>query len=88
METQLWGTHDWIDRPLEIDPGEKLIQFVCRKCARSFVNDETGRRYAIHVSAFAIYRLSDETTDRWLSETCPNRRESADLEANDTRFEN
>ena len=84
METQLWQTHDWYDRPLEIDPAKKLIQFTCRKCARSFVDDETGRRYAIHVSAFTIYRLSDEVTERWLSEPCPNELLAADLKVNYT----
>jgi hypothetical protein len=88
METQLWQTHDWYDRPLEIDPGKEFIQFICRKCARSFVDDETGQRYAIHVSAFTIHRLSDEITERWLSEPCPTERQAADLEANDKRFDN
>jgi hypothetical protein len=86
MEPQSWNTHDWFDRPLEIDPREKFTQFICSKCARSFVIDDSGRRYAIHVSAFTIYRLSDEVTERWLAEPCPNQREIADLEANDTGF--
>ena len=84
METQLWQSHDWYDRPLEIDPGEKLLQFTCRKCARSFVNDQTGKRYAIHVSAFTIYRLSDEVTERWLFEPCPNERQQRIENLNDT----
>jgi hypothetical protein len=90
METNLdpWDTHDWFDRPLEINRREKIIQFVCRKCGRGFVNDTTGRRYAIHASAFEIYRLSDEVTDRWLSEPCSNERQQADLEASQTRLAN
>jgi len=90
METNLnsWETHDWFDRPLEIDPGKRIIQFICRKCGRGFVNDENGRRYAIHASAFAIYRLSDKVTDRWLSELCPNERTPADLDDGHSRYMN
>ena len=90
METNLnpWETHDWFDRPLEIDPGERIIQFICRKCGRGFVNDADGRRYAIHASAFAIYRLADEVTDRWLSEPCPSELKHADLDDGATRYMN
>ena len=88
METNSWETHDWSDRPLEIDPGEKIIQFVCRKCARGFVDNTSGRRYAIYASAFTVHRLSDEVTKRWLSEPCPNERQTADQKAVQTRFAN
>jgi hypothetical protein len=63
MAMDPWKTHDWFDRPVEIDR-EKVIQFVCRKCFRSFVDDATGRRYAIYASAFTVHRLSDEVTNR------------------------
>jgi len=90
METNLnpWETHDWFDRPLEIDPGERITQFICRKCGRAFANDADGRRYAIHASAFAIYRLSDEVSDRWLSELCPSGLNQADLHDKSTRHMN
>lgn len=90
METNLdpWNTHDWFDRPLEIDHGEKVMQFVCRKCARAFINDVTGRRYAIHASAFAVHRLSDEVTNRWLFEPCPNERHTSNRNDEKTRFVN
>jgi hypothetical protein len=87
METQLGQTHDWYDRPLEIDPA-KIIHFTCRKCARSFVEEKTGKRFAIHVSAFTTYRLADEVTEQWLSEPCPNERRAADLKVHYNRFEN
>jgi hypothetical protein len=82
---EAWETHDWSDRPLAIDPGEKIIHFICRKCGRGFANDATGRRYAIHASAFAVYRLSDEVTDRRLSEPCPPERQQVDLDHRRTR---
>jgi hypothetical protein len=90
METNLdpWNTHEWFDRPLEIERGEKILQFVCRKCGRGFVNDTTGRRYAIHASAFAVYRLSDEVTGRWLSEPCPTEPQASDQDDGKTRFLN
>jgi hypothetical protein len=90
METNLdpWNTHDWFDRPLEIDRGEKIIQFICRKCGRGFVNDRTGRRYAIHASVFAVYRLADEVTDRWLSEPCPTEHQTSAQDDEKTRFAN
>jgi hypothetical protein len=90
MSTNLnpWETHDWFDRPLEIDPEQNLVQFICRKCARGFVNDATGRRYAIHASTFAVYRLSDEVTARWLAEPCPLERQPHDQEARLTRQTN
>jgi len=90
METNLnlWKTHDWFDRPLEIDPGKRITQFICRKCARGFVGDTNGTRYAIHASAFAIHRLSDDVTDRWLSEPCPSERKQADLDDRSTRHMN
>ena len=87
METDAWKTHDWSDRPLEIDH-EIWIQFVCRKCFRGFVDDGMGRRYAIYASAFAVHRLSDEVTNRWLSEPCHNERQMADQAAVLTRFAN
>jgi hypothetical protein len=90
METNLdpWKTHNWFDRPLEINRGEKANQFVCRKCGRGFVRDTSGKRYAIHVSAFAIHRFSVEVTDRWPSEPCPNEHQLADLQAGQTRLVN
>src|SRR5580692_3774308 len=90
METNLnpWETHDWFDRPLEIDPAKRIIQFICRKCGRAFVNDADGTRYAIHASAFAIYRLADEVTDRWLSEPCPSELKQADLDDRSARHMN
>ena len=90
METNLdpWNTHDWFDRPLEIDRGEKVMQFVCRKCGRGFINDVTGRRYAIHASVFAVYRLADEVTARWLFEPCPTTRQTSDQNDEKARFMN
>src|SRR6266481_170810 len=86
METNSWKTHDWCDRSIEIIPGEKITEFVCRKSFRAFIDDGTGRRYAIYTSTFRVDRLSDEVTDRWLSESCSNRRQTADQKAVQTRF--
>ena len=90
METNLdrWKTHDWCDRPLEIEPGKKIIQFVCRKCGRGFVYDFTDEIYAVHISVFTVNRLSDEITSRWLSEPCPLERLPGDLDDEKTRFAN
>jgi len=67
-----WNTHCWIGRRLALGPGQPLIQRACTDCGRAFVDDcSTGERYAVHVSIFKVYRLSDEVTSRWLSEQCP-----------------
>jgi hypothetical protein len=67
-----WKTHDWIGRRLEPVDGDPLILQVCRECSRGFVEEcSTGDQYAVHVSIFKLYRLSDEVTSRWLSEKCP-----------------
>ena len=77
MATNAWKTHDWSLRPLEIK-GEKFTMAVCRECSRSFVDDTSGERYAIYIGVFAIHRLSDHVTARWLSEHCPTKRLETD----------
>jgi len=73
LEMKEWDTHDWFDRPLEIDRAQNVTQFSCRKCGRGFIDDVSGRVYAIHASAFRVNRLSGEVTKRWLIE--PSREE-------------
>jgi hypothetical protein len=87
MQTSTWETHDWFDRPLEIDPSQKVTQFVCRKCGRGFIGDDMGKRYAIHASAFVVKRLSDEVTERWLAEPCPEHLRTTDRNDGKTRFQ-
>ena len=78
METNAWETHDWFVHPLEIDPAQNVTQFSCRKCGRGFIDDVSGRVYAIHASAFTVNRLSDEVTKRWLVEPCPEELQTSD----------
>ena len=89
METNFsfWNTHDWVSRSLELVPGHRLIQYGCRECGRTFVDEySTGERYAVHVSVFIFHRLSDDVTARWLSEACPFNRQMADDADCETRF--
>ena len=73
------NTHDWIIRRLELAPGHPVVQQLCRKCGRAFVeNVSTGERQAVHVSVFKLNPLCPEVTDRWLSENCPAERLAAD----------
>ena len=82
-----WNTHCLISRRLGLAPGQALIQRVCNDCGRAFVDEcATGERYAVHVSIFKIYRLSDEVTSRWLSENCPAQRLAADEADRHTRY--
>ena len=82
-----WNTHCLISRRLGLAPGQALIQRVCNDCSRAFVDEcATGERYAVHVSIFKIYRLSDEVTSRWLSENCPAQRLAADEADRHTRY--
>ena len=80
-----WETHDWFDRPLEIDPSQ--TQFVCRNCGRAFIGDTTGKRHAIHASAFEVNRLSDEVTERWLAEPCSKNIQPTDRDDGKTRVQ-
>lgn len=83
----LWNTHDWSSRRLKRVTGEMLIQQDCRECGRAFVDEcSTGERYAVHVSIFKFYRLSDEVTSRWLSDECPAERRLADHADRQTRY--
>ena len=79
-----WTSHAWIARQLEFVPGAPLIQHICANCGRNFVEEiQTGDRYAVHVSVIRFNRLSEETTARWLADSCPGRRlesDKADLE--------
>jgi hypothetical protein len=73
------NTHEWIVRRLELAPGHPVVQQLCRKCGRAFVEDvSTGERKAVHVSVFKLNPLAIEVTDRWLSENCPTERLTAD----------
>ena len=74
-----WLTHDWFSRPLQLDD-KPVIQHICRRCGRTFAEEETGERYAAHASIFMLHRLSDEVTARWLAEPCPQERLQADLD--------
>jgi hypothetical protein len=89
METNFsaWNTHDWTSRSLELVPGHRLIQYGCRECGRTFVDEySTGERYAVHVSVFIFHRLSDEVTARWLSEACAFNSQMVDEADCETRF--
>ena len=82
-----WNTHCLISRRLGLAPGQPIIQRVCNDCGRAFIDEcSTGKRYAVHVSIFKIYRLSDEVTSRWLSEDCPAQPLAADEPDRRTRL--
>ena len=89
MKTELSPreTHYWISRRLEVVSCQPLVHQVCRECGRGFIEDcSTGEISAAHASVFAIHRLSDEVTSRWLSETCPGKFLKEDDTDRVTRF--
>jgi hypothetical protein len=60
---------------LEFVPGAPLIQQICANRGRNFVEEiRTGDRYAVQVGVIRFNRLSEETTARWLADSCPGRR--------------
>jgi hypothetical protein len=74
MESKLdiWNTHEWYSRRLEIKPGCPQMQRYCIRCGRNFVDDLwSNERYAAHAAIFHFDRLQEEVTDRWLREPCP-----------------
>jgi hypothetical protein len=89
MEANLgvWNSHIWNDRQLEIEPGHPLIQHSCRPCGRNFVEERMADiRYAVHVGVARFDRLSDETTEHWLTEVCPSEYLVSDDADRKTRF--
>jgi len=82
-----WKSHAWIARQLEFVPGAPLIQHICANCGRNFVEEiRTGNQYAVHVGVIRFNRLSEETTARWLADSCPGRRLESDKADLETRF--
>jgi hypothetical protein len=70
-----WKSHAWIARQLEFVPGAPLIQQICANRGRNFVEEiRTGDRYAVQVGVIRFNRLSEESTARWLADSCPGRR--------------
>lgn len=71
------GDHQWLERRephLQIETGEAVVHHQCLRCGRDVVTVlRSGRRHAVHVSAFLFYRFNDEVTERWLSEPCPGK---------------
>jgi len=49
-------------------------------CARHFIEEPTGLRYAVHIGLQASERLSDEVPIRWLATSCPDKRLDADYQ--------
>jgi hypothetical protein len=73
-----WNSHIWSCRRLKLQ-GVALIHYACRDCGRNFVdNGVLNVRYAVHVGVTRFNRLSDQSTDRWLSAACPGERLKSD----------
>jgi hypothetical protein len=67
-----WNSHAWSTRRLELSSEFPLLQQMCRKCDRNFIDElESGARYAVHVGVTRFARLSEEVTARWLADPCP-----------------
>ena len=80
---EAWNTHQWLASPrhLAIKPENTVLQHHCVRCGRDFVTDTSSNSsYAVFVSAISFDQLSDEVTERWLSEPCPCKRLSLDDE--------
>jgi len=82
-----WKSHAWIARQLKFVPGAPLIQHICANCGRNFVEEiRTGNQYAVRVGVIRFNRLSEETTARWLADSCPGRRLESDKADLETHF--
>jgi hypothetical protein len=82
MATKLlpWDSHSWSTREIELPNGVSARQHSCHHCARHFIEEATGLRYAVHIGIRTFDRLSDEVTIRWLATSCPDRRLDTDHE--------
>jgi hypothetical protein len=59
----------------------------CRNCGRNFIDEpHTHRRHAVHIAATHFDKLSDETTAKRLSESCPRARLERDVADLGTRY--
>lgn len=77
-----WSGHQWIEpnpRRVSLASSQTVLQHRCVRCGREFVTVESsGECYAVYASAVSFHRLSDEVTQRWVSEECPGRHIEAD----------
>lgn len=82
MATKLlpWDSHSWSIREVNLPDGMRARQHSCHHCARHFIEEATGVRYAVHIGVQAFERLSDEVTIRWLATSCPDKRLDADYQ--------
>ena len=86
LTDEIWktqNTHLWLakPRPITIESDQIVIQHHCARCGRDFVtNASSDSPIAVFVSAISFLRLSDEVTQRWLTEDCPRARLSSDDE--------
>jgi hypothetical protein len=80
MATKLlpWDSHSWSIREVNFPDGMCGRQYSCHHCARHFIEEPAGLRYAVHIGLQAFERLSDEVTIRWLATSCPDKRLDAD----------
>ena len=82
-EIAAWNSHRWVT----LVPGIRPLQHLCRQCGRKFVDDaHTGERYAVNGGVIHFDKLSDETTARWLADSCPGKPLQSDEEDLKTRF--
>jgi hypothetical protein len=82
-----WDSHLWTSREVNLPGGVRATQFTCNRCARHFIEEPTGVRYAVHVGMLNFDRLSDEVTSRWLYGQCADRPLDTDLADLQTRAE-
>jgi hypothetical protein len=74
-----WNSHAWSNRLMDLRAGIRVVQHFCGKCARNFVYEElTGEWYALHAGIHALEKLSNDATERWLTEPCPGQRPDSD----------
>src|ERR1700682_724211 len=83
VKEETWNTYQWLANPrhLAIKRSNTVLKQHCVRCGRDFVTDPSSNiTHAVFVSAISVDQLSDEVTERWLSESCPGRRLSPDDE--------
>ena len=83
VKDETWNTHQWLAKPrrLAVEPNKHSSTTPLRPVRSGLRHGSSSNSsYAVFVSAISFDQLSDQVTQRWLSEPCPGRHLSRDDE--------
>ena len=80
VKDETWNTHQWLAKPrrLAVEPSNTVVQHHCVRCGRGLRHGSILKQQLC--CAISFDQLSDQVTQRWLSEPCPGRHLSRDDE--------